>query len=302
MLQTGALLVAGLASTSAGYWWAVPLLCLGAVANPAWSAIASHFRWGNTMSKAAFLNGAAIDSLAEPRRRHRPGSLRRGLRSLGRGRRDHLHGRRAVLPPAAGAMAASSPPSSPTGRRARPRAARRRSCSASGLRQDPDHLAVRAEWHRRTPASRRGLKKTAVAAHPGQRLVAVCGLEDRAWLAKHRDDLSARRHAGGRTARKPTARARPGRRRIRRVSASRRCMPKRPSCAQLSSPSAWLRHASRQAGPVSLALDVGARQPQHLVQAVEARLERTPCSLSRAMQPYRWSPRSTASVPARRAS
>jgi MFS transporter, DHA1 family, tetracycline resistance protein len=56
MLQTAALLVAGLASTSAGYWWAVPLLCLGAVANPAWSAIASHSVGQNEQGR---LNGAA---------------------------------------------------------------------------------------------------------------------------------------------------------------------------------------------------------------------------------------------------
>ncbi|HKT54980.1 MAG TPA: MFS transporter [Caulobacteraceae bacterium] len=56
VLQTAALLVAGLASTSAGYWWAVPLMCLGAVANPAWSAIASH---SVSDSEQGRLNGAA---------------------------------------------------------------------------------------------------------------------------------------------------------------------------------------------------------------------------------------------------
>lgn len=56
VLQTMALLVAGLASTSAGYWWAVPLMCLGAVANPAWSAIASH---SVSDSEQGRLNGAA---------------------------------------------------------------------------------------------------------------------------------------------------------------------------------------------------------------------------------------------------
>lgn len=56
MLQTAALLVAGLASTSAGYWWAVPLMSLGAVANPAWSAIASHSVSGKEQGR---LNGAA---------------------------------------------------------------------------------------------------------------------------------------------------------------------------------------------------------------------------------------------------
>jgi MFS transporter, DHA1 family, tetracycline resistance protein len=55
-LQTAALLVAGLASTSAGYWWAVPLMSLGAVANPAWSAIASHSVGANEQGR---LNGAA---------------------------------------------------------------------------------------------------------------------------------------------------------------------------------------------------------------------------------------------------
>jgi DHA1 family tetracycline resistance protein-like MFS transporter len=56
LLQTAALLVAGLASTSAGYWWAVPLMSLGAVANPAWSAIASHSVGANEQGR---LNGAA---------------------------------------------------------------------------------------------------------------------------------------------------------------------------------------------------------------------------------------------------
>ncbi len=56
MLQTAALLVAGLASTSAGYWWAVPLMSLGAVANPAWSAIASH---SVSAQEQGRLNGAA---------------------------------------------------------------------------------------------------------------------------------------------------------------------------------------------------------------------------------------------------
>jgi DHA1 family tetracycline resistance protein-like MFS transporter len=56
LLQAAALLVAGLASTSAGYWWAVPLLCLGGVANPAWSAIASH---SVGPSEQGRLNGAA---------------------------------------------------------------------------------------------------------------------------------------------------------------------------------------------------------------------------------------------------
>jgi DHA1 family tetracycline resistance protein-like MFS transporter len=55
-LQTAALLAAGLASTSAGYWWAVPLMSLGAVANPAWSAIASHSVGHDEQGR---LNGAA---------------------------------------------------------------------------------------------------------------------------------------------------------------------------------------------------------------------------------------------------
>ncbi|HLK23985.1 MAG TPA: MFS transporter [Caulobacteraceae bacterium] len=56
LLQTAALLVAGLASTSAGYWWAVPLMSMGAVANPAWSAIASH---SVSAQEQGRLNGAA---------------------------------------------------------------------------------------------------------------------------------------------------------------------------------------------------------------------------------------------------
>ena len=42
MLQTAALIAAGWATSDAGFWWAVPLMCLGAVANPAWSAIGSR--------------------------------------------------------------------------------------------------------------------------------------------------------------------------------------------------------------------------------------------------------------------
>jgi DHA1 family tetracycline resistance protein-like MFS transporter len=56
MLQTAALVAAGLASTSAGYWWAVPLMSFGAVANPAWSAIASHSVGADEQGR---LNGAA---------------------------------------------------------------------------------------------------------------------------------------------------------------------------------------------------------------------------------------------------
>jgi len=41
-LQTAALAAAGLATSGAGFWWAVPLMCFGAVANPAWSAIGSR--------------------------------------------------------------------------------------------------------------------------------------------------------------------------------------------------------------------------------------------------------------------
>jgi len=63
MLQALALLVAGLATSGAGYLWAVPLLCFGAVANPAWSAIASHSVGANEQGR---LNGAAtsLSSLA----------------------------------------------------------------------------------------------------------------------------------------------------------------------------------------------------------------------------------------------
>ncbi len=42
MLQTAALVAAGWATSDAGFWWAVPLMCFGAVANPAWSAIGSR--------------------------------------------------------------------------------------------------------------------------------------------------------------------------------------------------------------------------------------------------------------------
>jgi DHA1 family tetracycline resistance protein-like MFS transporter len=42
VLQTAALIAAGWATSGAGFWWAVPLMCLGAVANPAWSAIGSR--------------------------------------------------------------------------------------------------------------------------------------------------------------------------------------------------------------------------------------------------------------------
>jgi DHA1 family tetracycline resistance protein-like MFS transporter len=42
MLQTAALIAAGWATSDAGFWWAVPLMCFGAVANPAWSAIGSR--------------------------------------------------------------------------------------------------------------------------------------------------------------------------------------------------------------------------------------------------------------------
>jgi DHA1 family tetracycline resistance protein-like MFS transporter len=41
-LQAAALAAAGLATRGAQFWWAVPLMCLGAVANPAWSAIGSR--------------------------------------------------------------------------------------------------------------------------------------------------------------------------------------------------------------------------------------------------------------------
>jgi MFS transporter, DHA1 family, tetracycline resistance protein len=42
LLQTAALVAAGWATNDAGFWWAVPLMCFGAVANPAWSAIGSR--------------------------------------------------------------------------------------------------------------------------------------------------------------------------------------------------------------------------------------------------------------------
>jgi DHA1 family tetracycline resistance protein-like MFS transporter len=42
LLQTAALVAAGWATSDAGFWWAVPLMCFGAVANPAWSAIGSR--------------------------------------------------------------------------------------------------------------------------------------------------------------------------------------------------------------------------------------------------------------------